>query len=152
MPTDDYSSAFGAKDSSNGLITEWAPVNILISVRDRQGADLLDPERSDSYFRNASIQYKGETYPARLEGDAGSRVYIASIYGYYLIYQGGWKLIFGEIDGAVDMDEDLILSWPDGTKDIIHYHCGKHNTKKMTCERTWKLNGVAAYNPFTLIK
>lgn len=137
---------------SSGIITQWMPVNVFVRIRDKQGADLLDPERNASYYPNASIEYKGKVYPARQAGDIGSRAYQATIYGYYLINQGGWMLMFGEIDGAADLDEDLILRWPDGSKDIIHYHCGKHNPKTMTCERTWKLNGVSASNPFILIK
>lgn len=132
---------------------EWAPVHVVISVTDREGTDLLDPEREDNFFKNASIRYKGETYPARMDGArSGTKSYHADIYGYFLIQQDGWKLIFGEIDGALEMEEDLILNWPDGTSDTLHYHCGSHNLKDMTCDRSWTLNGEHTSLPVTLVK
>ena len=53
-----------------------------------------------------------------------------------------YQLVFGEIDGAADMDEDLILNWPDGSEDVIHYHCSDHREgRNAKCNRSWKLNG-----------
>ena len=34
------------------------------------------------------------------------------------------------------------LSWPDGSTDVIHYHCSDHREgKNPRCNRSWKLNG-----------
>ena len=53
-----------------------------------------------------------------------------------------YRLYFGEIDGADDMDEDIVLQWPDGSRDVIHYHCGNHHYgKNPSCDRSWKVNG-----------
>ena len=63
-----------------------------------------------------------------------------------MFFDGGgvtlYRLNFGEIDGADDMDEDILLQWPDGSRDVIHYHCGNHRYgKNFGCDRSWKLNG-----------
>lgn len=132
---------------------DWAPVNIAISVRDSEGHDLLDPARTGNYFQGATLTYRGTTYTARLESEVvGTRYYSANIYGYYLVRQEEYLLIFGEIDGSRDMDEDLVLKWPDGSSDILHYHCSEHDEQTITCQRSWLLNGVEASVPFVLIK
>lgn len=53
-----------------------------------------------------------------------------------------YRLVFGEIDGAADMDEDIVLNWPDGSKDVTHYHCSDHREgRHPKCNRSWELNG-----------
>ena len=62
--------------------------------------------------------------------------------GLNYIGKGVYYLVFGEIDGASDMDEDIVLCWPDGSKDEIHYHCSDHRIwPEPKCNRSWKLNG-----------
>ncbi|MBO4656553.1 MAG: hypothetical protein J5639_02150 [Bacteroidales bacterium] len=42
------------------------------------------------------------------------------------------------------MDEDIVLKWPDGSKDTIHYHCSDHTSRPpIECNRWLKLNGVS---------
>ena len=51
------------------------------------------------------------------------------------------RLLFGEIDGGADMNEDLVINWGNGTTDVINYQCSKHNERKLSCKREWKVNG-----------
>ena len=146
------SNLYGDYSSSVGSITGWAPVYLVVSVHDRDGNDLLDPEREGNFFKGATLRFRGKTYTAKQPEDASSRAYETQIYGWILYKQEVYYLFFGEIDGAADMDEDLVLQWPDGSSDTIHYHCAKHNKTKLTCERSWKLNGKTGSNPFALIK
>ena len=116
-----------------------------------EGQDLLSPDREGNYFEGATIRFQGETYAAQEDGQdrsPASKAYQPSIYGYYLVMTGTrYCLLFGEIDGAADLDEDIVLYWRDGSTDTIHYHCSKHNQKNMTCQRSWKLNGKSVNGP-----
>ena len=98
----------------------------------------------------------GKTYTAREESQDGtsSKAYEPAIFGYVLIRQEPrYCLLFGEIDGSADLDEDIVLSWRDGSRDVIHYHCSRHNPNNMTCERSWQLNGKRVSGPsFSLVK
>ena len=154
-------------------IVDWYPVNVILLVQDKDGNDLLNPSLSGNYFEGASITFKGENHEARrLEpGEYWSAIptkaYLARIKGFRLVYEtltisgkqeNRWFLVFGEIDGALDMDEDLVVTWPSGETDTIHYHCSDHRVVKengewiIDCKRSWKLNGKDATNPFSLVK
>ena len=154
-----YTSAnlgFGAAYSSGG-IRQWTPVNLVITLSDKEGRDLLSPERRDNYFEGATLSFMGQTYTAQDESQhepIAIKAYQPSIYGYFLVQQETrYCLLFGEIDGAEDLDEDIVLNWRDGSTDTIHYHCTKHNQKDMTCQRSWKLNGKSVNGPsFSLVK
>ena len=146
------------------VIVDWAPVNVYLTVQDKSGKDLLDPESQDNWIEGTTITFKGETYKgsrewrdARNDSDnVATRAYLAVMRGLNLVKDSGngFKLVFGEIDGAVDMDEDLVVSWPDGTKDTIHYHCSNHRWgRNPDCDRSWKLNGKkASSNIFKFVK
>lgn len=98
-----------------------------------------------------TLTYKGETYTVKdwneKYNEVQTRAYLARLYGLYAqkdydTYPVQYRLEFGEIDGAADMDEDIILNWPDGSTDTIHYHCSDHKEgKNPKCKRSWKLNG-----------
>lgn len=86
------------------------------------------------------------------EAKPETRAYLPTMRGLQLIKKSfvhpletkdGYALYFGEIDGALDMDEDLVLQWPDGRKNIIHYHCSDHQAKKnkITVNRWFSLDG-----------
>jgi len=137
---------------------DWAPVELCIEVQDSEGKDLLDPGNPDNVLEGTTISFKGEVYKVAIAGseEIESRAYLALIYGLKLERKSerssGYCLRFGEIDGAADMDEDLTLTWPDGSKDVIHYHCSDHNERKLKCNRWWTLNGKDASNPFLFTK
>lgn len=134
-----------------GWIVDWTPVSILIRVTDGDGADLLDPANPDNMIDGTTITFKGETYEASRQWYETGKPYempatkaiLARLYGLFLVNSetAGFSLYFGEIDGAEDMDEYLVVTLPDGNAGTIHYHCSKHNERKVSCDRRWKFNG-----------
>ena len=131
-----------------GIIVDWTPVEITIEAYDAAGNSIISPE-----MPGMTLTFKGTTYevqdPASLHDEYHTKAYLAILSGLQARpLQGDQGVIekyilwFGEIDGAVDMDEDIVLNWPDGSSDTIHYHCGNHREwPSPKCDRTWKLNG-----------
>ena len=127
-------------------IVDWYPVNIYIYASDSAGQSIIQPD-----MPGMTLTFKGETYTvrdSRTPNDSiHTRAYMPVMYGLYAeavdttANPKEYRLCFGEIDGAADMDEDITLNWPDGSTDVIHYHCSDHNESKITVKRTWKLNG-----------
>ena len=140
-------SAFlcGCESIINDMIVDWAPVDIEIYATDSLGNSIISPD-----MPGMTLTFQGETYTVQDGPDyaKGTRAYLARMYGLYTQVVDStaspiqYKLVFGEIDGAKDMDEDITLNWPDGTTDVIHYHCSDHNESKLTVKRSWKLNGA----------
>lgn len=157
-------------------IVDWYPVNVILTVQDRYGNDLLDPSREGTFAHGTTLAYKGETFGVESilntvpsAEEAPTKAYLARLYGLQLSYgkvrfseeeeRTCYYLKFGEIDGAKDLDEDLYIKWPDDSEDVIHYHCSDHIIKKtgadtwdISCDRSWKLNKKAASNPFKFVK
>ncbi|MBP5302265.1 MAG: hypothetical protein J6Y88_03350, partial [Bacteroidales bacterium] len=123
------------------IIVDWYPVNIYIEAYDSDGQSIISPD-----MPGMSLTFQGTTYTVT-EDPFATRAINAVMWGLIAReFTDGeepvYKLVFGEINGALDMDEDLVLQWPDGTSDVIHYHCSDHViTPEITCTRTWKLNG-----------
>jgi len=142
-------------------IVDWAPVSLVLKVTDSDGNDLLDLTRDENILKGTSVSYKGVDYPVRTEfcdkyhdaqtSSVETKAYLATMYGLYLVsssmtgyasYGKGYSLIFGEIDGASDMDEDIVISWPNGQTSTIHYHCSDHREgKNPKCNRYYTLDG-----------
>jgi len=134
----------------NGSVcVDWAPVNIYITATDADGNSIISPD-----MPGMSLIFMEDTFTVRDQEDIYSDIYTKA----YLAIPSGlfaepyaeedgetlYRLNFGQIDGAADMDEDILLSWPDGSRDIIHYHCSDHKeSKHPRCNRSWKLNGVS---------
>ena len=155
--------------NGEGMLVDWAPVSIYLRVVDGEGSDLLDPMNPSNLIDGTSITFKGETYEASRQWYETGQSYempatkaiFAPLYGLFLVNgemfhnnseTAGFSLFFGEIDGAADMDEDLVVTLPDGTTGTIHYHCSKHDERKLTCDRSWKFNGNdIAGNIFTFV-
>ena len=152
----------GACDSEEDdlKIVDWSPVGICISVHDAQGNDLLDSTDVERYIASGvTATFQGKTYalnggipkenakksslkalPAVFEG-----LSIKNISGKNMLY-------FGELNGDADMHENLTITWKDGSKDVITYHCSDHNEELMNCNRWYKLNGVLTNNPIEIVK
>ncbi len=137
---------------------DWAPVSLFLRVVDEEGADLLNPENPDNLIDGASITFMGNTYNvSRQWYETGNpfempatKAIFAPLYGLFLVNgemfsnhseTAGFSLFFGEIDGAIDMDEDLVVTLPNGMTGTIHYHCSNHNERKLSCDRSWKFSG-----------
>lgn len=151
------STLVSCEEFGEDWIVDWSPVKILIEVHDKDGNDLLDPDNPNNLIKGTTINYRGETLEVNtsiLEYDretyyAKTRAYAPEFRGLYLAlknwYQDdgeGYILCLGEIDGAVNMDEDFVITWADGTQNTIHYHCSDHKEgKHPTCTRWYKLDG-----------
>ena len=137
-------SAFlcGCEKDHHSKMVDWSPVNIEIYATDSLGNSIISPE-----MPGMTLTFQGETYTVQ-DGPMHTKAYLALMYGLYTqvidttASPRQYKLVFGEIDGAKDMDEDITLNWPDGSTDVIRYHCSDHNENKVTVKRSWKLNGA----------
>ena len=149
----------GGNGGGGDWIVDWVPVSLFLRVVDEGGKDLLDPENPNNLIDGTSITFKGKTYSASRQWyEAGrpnempaTKAILAQIYGLFLVNgemffmnsnTAGFSLFFGEIDGARDMDEDLVVTLPNGMTGTIHYHCSNHNERKLSCDRSWKFNGA----------
>lgn len=138
----------GCDDVLGPKCVDWAPVTLHIYVSDAEGNNLVDPNYEQNILHGLSITYKGDTYeqvPFTDESDIiDTKTYVPTFLGLfnYADANNVWYVGFGEIDGELDMDEDLTINWPDGSTDVIHYHCSDHRSfYKVKCNRSWKLNG-----------
>ena len=142
-----------------GVEVDWAPVSIFLRVVDSEGTDLLNPENPNNVIDGTSITFKGNTYNASRQWyETGNpfempatKAIFAPLYGLFLVNgemfsnhseTAGFSLFFGEIDGAIDMDEDLVVTLSNGMTGTIHYHCSNHNERKLRWDRSWKFNGA----------
>lgn len=149
----------GGNGGGGDWIVDWVPVSLFLRVVDEGGKDLLDPENPNNLIDGTSITFKGNTYSASRQWYEAGRPYempatkaiLAQLYGLFLVNgemffmnsnTAGFSLFFGEIDGARDMDEDLMVNLPNGMTGTIHYHCSNHNERKLSCDRSWKFNGA----------
>ena len=138
-------AAASCDDGSEDWIVDWAPVNVTIEASDADGHSIISPD-----MPGLTLTFRGETYTVKdieAQNPAMTKAYLAVMYGLRAVPQEVegetvYRLVFGEIDGAADMDEDMVLDWPDGSRDVIHYHCSNHKEgRHPSCDRRWKLNG-----------
>jgi len=133
-------------------IVDWAPVNMRICVINNHKGDLLDPANSNNILDGATLTFLEKTYSvdySLIDKYEGAKAYLAVIKGFVLDTISvenqpdsiNYCLCFGEIDGAKDYDEDIKITWGDGSSDIINYKCCDHKESKLSCKRTWKVNG-----------
>ena len=142
-------SVSACDDDNGGRIVDWAPVCISITATGSNGNDLLNPQNNNNILEVTSLTFKEKTYEVSydlMNHFEGAKAYMPQMYGLQLdtVRTNGnaqCRLLFGEIDGGADMNEDLVINWGDGTSDVINYHCWKHNERKLSCNREWKVNG-----------
>ena len=93
------------------LIVDWAPVNVYIQATDNDGNSIISDD-----MPGMSLTFKGEIYTVQ----PATKAYLARMEGLVAEKnaEGVFQLRFGEIDGSADMDEDLVLRWPDGSTDV----------------------------------
>ena len=122
---------------------DWALVHFVIEATDAEGNSIISPD-----MPGMSLTFQGESYTVE---EAQVPAEIPRRYKFLALpartAEGSpsdeYYLWFGEIDGAEDMDEDIVLNWPDGSMDIIHYHCSNHHKwPQAGCTQIITLNGV----------
>ena len=134
-------------------IWDISPVVVVFEVRNSNGENLFD-ESTDSSWLNTSFSatFEGETYTYPY---VETKEYYAYLRGLYLQpYSQTPRLEFGELDGTVERNSDLVITWPDGTQDVINI---KRSFRwKLNGDpdgkTTLKLNGETTSNPIQLVK
>lgn len=122
----------------NDVMVDWGPVDVVIYADDAQGNDIIKAD-----MPGTTLTFMGKSYSVTSQ----TRAYKPNFQG--LVFVQGDSLSknclwFGEIDGAADMDEDMVLTWSDGSKNVIHYHCSDHKEgRRSSCKRSWKLDGAS---------
>lgn len=148
-------------DCNNDEITDYSPIIFRIQVVDKQGATRLDTLAPNYIGILPTLTYKGETYscsaqkhhlPLNSSALRKPKYYLPSFWGFRNLVSpndGSRYLYFGELDGANDYNDDLILNWADGSQDIIHYK------RKVTCsgiKEECTLNGKKTNRSITIVR
>lgn len=143
-----------------GMIWDIAPFVINITVSDKDGNDLLNPETSFSIANNGiKAIFGGETFEmdSMPVADGQSRAILAVFRGLYS-YQGSdgrYRLSFGEFAGDRNYDpQELVIDWNDGTPNdtIVFSHSfwwENHEPKQKTVVY---LNGKETDAPVAIVK
>lgn len=122
-------------------IIDWAPVELYMSVNDADGNNLL--EGDTSWLEGMSITFNGQT--SELDFSPMTRAYMPEFMGFRLMDSDAYGqkvLYYGELEGGRDYDnEEFVISWPDGTQDVITYS-RKLNRRKGDATQSWSLNGT----------
>lgn len=135
-------------------IVDWSPVELYITIEDRNGNDLLDTLYNSCIVDEITATFRGETLEVRKNSNGylghsiphstDTRLYMPSWHGLCLINQkpvwdglkwnlektNKFMLYLGEIDASRDHDEDIVLHWGNGKTHTIHYHCSDLIAKK----------------------
>ncbi len=131
--------------SCNDTIWDIAPVEYHVQVLDAEGRDLLNPETPGAIDHQAvEVIYDGKSYTLQ---ETSTQEYLPYFYGLAIGYYypaDGYRLIFGELEGAKSYDnQQLLIRWGDGTEDVVSF-TRKYRTKcngSPKIDETWYLNG-----------
>ena len=123
-PTDPF-EAFLSKPSYSpkpGKIWDFMPTEFHFVVTDAQGNNLFDESTPDNWLSKPfSATFEGQKF---LWPSTATKHYLAILKGFY-IYPKSYTqsaevlLRFGELDSTKKWDTDLIVTWPDGSRDVI---------------------------------
>lgn len=148
--------------TGNDLLDPSCPSNMLdgTTIEFRGETYTIDME-----IYNAYESWKGMSFMTTSSGTAMTRSSAAEdveMYGVYLVSdemsyvkkegRSKYYLLIGQIDGAEDMNEDIIITWPDGRRNVVNYRCSDHNDLKMSVKRSFRLDGVECQNPVMITR
>lgn len=143
-----------------GMIWDIAPFVINITVSDKDGNDLLNPETSFSIANNGiKAIFGGETFEmdSMPVADGQSRAILAVFRGLYS-YQGSdgrYRLSFGEFAGDRNYDpQELVIDWNDGTSNdtIVFSHSFWWENHEPEQKTVVYLNGKETDAPVAIVK
>lgn len=100
-------------------VTDYIPFTINITVSDKNGTDLLNPnDEGTIYNEGIKAFYEGKEYEVkRDESELGSRAILVQFYGLRLVKgrDGIYMLSFGEFEGTQNFDDfELTIDWNNG--------------------------------------
>lgn len=143
-----------------GMIWDIAPFVINITVSDKDGNDLLNPETSLSIANNGiKAIFGGETFEmdSMPVADGQSRAVLAVFRGLYS-YQGSdgrYRLSFGAFAGDRNYDpQELVIDWNDGTPNdtIVFSHSFWWENHEPEQKTVVYLNGKETDAPVAIVK
>ena len=143
-----------------GMIWDIAPFVINITVSDKDGNDLLNPETSLSIANNGiKAIFGGETFEmdSMPVADGQSRAILAVFRGLYS-YQGSdgrYRLSFGEFAGDRNYDpQELVIDWNDETPNdtIVFSHSFWWENHEPNQKTIVYLNGKETDSPVHIVK
>ena len=123
-------------DTPDALVAvEWYPIELYIYIQDKDAKDLLNYDATYYVGNDFMLTYNGKTYRMETKGTEENPELILGtdrIQQSHIAY-------FGTLDGDKEYDADFILTWKDGSQDVIHF------TRKINdildTEDQWLLNG-----------
>lgn len=123
-------------DTPDALVAvEWYPIELYIYIQDKDAKDLLNYDATYYVGNDFMLTYNGKTYRMETKGTEENPELILGtdrVKQSHIAY-------FGTLDGDKEYDTDFILTWKDGTQDVIHF------TRKINdildTEDQWLLNG-----------
>lgn len=137
---------------------QWSPVELILLVSDRSGNDLVRPN-----MENVTMVYRDSLY--QLSQGIEESVITESgysiqdglhLYACQLKDKNGnshkYCICFGEFSNTSEIDDDMVLTWTDGSTDVIHLktrHRGGPWPKRI---ETWMLNGKECEAPILIVK
>ena len=135
-----------------GLMWDFHPIEIYITLTGENGEDLLNPETPGSYAALATTAtFRDKTYAKdefKEDDMRKTRFYMPTMYGIrtFLRRDGRYALVFGELDQTmIYKDEKLTIDWGNGTQDVITFSSRiKWKGGKPDNISSYKLNGKEA--------
>jgi hypothetical protein len=123
-------------DAPDALVAvEWYPIELYIYIQDKDAKDLLNYDATYYVGNDFMLTYNGKTYRMETKGTEENPELILGtdrVQQSHIAY-------FGTLDGDKEYDTDFILTWKDGSQDVIHF------TRKINdildTEDQWLLNG-----------
>ena len=123
-------------DTPDALVAvEWYPIELYIYIQDKDAKDLLNYDATYYVGNDFMLTYNGKTYRMETKGtDENPELILGTdrVKQSHIAY-------FGTLDGDKEYDTDFILTWKDGSQDVIHF------TRKINdildTEDQWLLNG-----------
>lgn len=142
------------------VIWDIAPFVIHITVSDKDGNDLLDPETSQSIADNGiKAIWTGRTFEkdSIFVPDGQSRAVLAVFRGLYANQwpDGRYRLSFGEFAGDRNYEpQELVIDWNDGTPNdtIVFSHSFWWENHEPNQKTIVYLNGKETDSPVHIVK
>ena len=149
-------------DNKEHLIWDFAPYVIWMEVTDSEGNNLFESSTKGNWLNGpVSAVFKGieYTFPSDNEEDSPETKELLvpitglSVSKYVTLSISKTCLVFGELNGGDNLKEDLSLTWPDGTADVITiHHTVTFSSGNPSVKTAHFLNGKAVTAPVLLVK
>lgn len=131
-----FNSCQKEEDNQKDLIIDWYPLNLTINLKNPKGENLANPQSEVFFAKNAKANFQGKDYEISY---SLQKAYYAPT-EFFITQEGeNSKIVFGKIMGHKDYDDDITITWENGTKDVIHLK-RKINRKKIDADNIWSYN------------